>query len=71
LLGFAAFYAFCWICGFSFFKMIFFSFSLVFDLLVVLHGVLDSKFKLCVFFVNVLIKGEIVETKWSVHWFDV
>jgi hypothetical protein len=34
------------------------SFSLAFGLLVVLHGVLDSNFKLCVFVVNGLIKGE-------------
>ncbi len=32
---------------------------LVFCLLVVLHGVLDSNFKLCAFVVNGLIKGEI------------
>jgi hypothetical protein len=37
--------------------MTFLSFSLAFGLLVVLHVVLDSKFKLCI--VNVLIKGEI------------
>jgi hypothetical protein len=30
-----------------------------FGLLAVLHGVLDSNFKLCAFFVNGLIKGEI------------
>jgi hypothetical protein len=30
-----------------------------FGLLVVLHGVLDSNFKLCAFVVNGLIKGEI------------
>jgi hypothetical protein len=29
------------------------------DLLAVLHGVLDSNFKLCAFAVNGLIKGEI------------
>jgi hypothetical protein len=39
--------------------MTFFSFSLVFGLLVVLHAVLDSNFKLCAFVVNGLIKGEI------------
>jgi hypothetical protein len=35
------------------------SFSLVFGHLAVLHGVLDSNFKLCAFVVNELIKGEI------------
>jgi hypothetical protein len=35
------------------------SFSLLFGLLSVLHGVLDSNFKFCVFVVNGLIKGEI------------
>jgi hypothetical protein len=35
------------------------SFSLVFGHLAVLHGVLDSNFKLCAFVVNGLIKGEI------------
>jgi hypothetical protein len=35
------------------------SFSLAFGLLAVLHGVLDSRFKLCVFIVNALIKGKI------------
>jgi hypothetical protein len=39
--------------------MTFLSFSLAFGLLVVLHGVLDSNFKLCGFVVNGLIKGEI------------
>jgi hypothetical protein len=39
--------------------MTFLSFSLAFDLLVVLHGVLDSNFKLCDFIVNGLVKGEI------------
>jgi hypothetical protein len=37
----------------------FLSFSLASDLLVVLHGVSDSRFKLCAFVVNRLIKGEI------------
>jgi hypothetical protein len=32
---------------------------LAFGLLAVLHGVLDSNFKLCTFVVNRLIKGEI------------
>jgi hypothetical protein len=35
------------------------SFSLASDLLSVLHGVLDSNFKLCAFVVNGLIKREI------------
>ena len=39
--------------------MTFLSFSLAFGLLAVLHGVLDSIFKLCAFVVNGLIKGEI------------
>jgi hypothetical protein len=39
--------------------MIFLSFLLGFGLLAVLHGVLDSNFKLCAFIVNGLIKGEI------------
>jgi hypothetical protein len=39
--------------------MTFFSFSLAFGLLVVLHVVLDSNFKFYVFVINGLIKGEI------------
>jgi hypothetical protein len=39
--------------------MTFLSFLLAFDLLAVLHGVLDSNLKLCAFVVNGLIKGEI------------
>jgi hypothetical protein len=39
--------------------MTFLSFSLASSLLAVLHGVLDLNFKLCVFVVNRLIKGEI------------
>jgi hypothetical protein len=35
------------------------SFSCLLGLLVVLHGVLDSNFKLCALVVNGLIKGEI------------
>jgi hypothetical protein len=35
------------------------SFFWLFGLLDVLHGVLDSNFKLCAFVVNGLIKGEI------------
>jgi hypothetical protein len=57
--GFAAFRVFCWSCGFSFFYMTLLSFSLAFGHLAVLHGVLDSTFKLCDFVVNGLINGEI------------
>jgi hypothetical protein len=39
--------------------MTFLSFSLLFDLLALLHGVFDSNFKLCAFIVNGLIKGKI------------
>jgi hypothetical protein len=39
--------------------MTFLSFSWLFGLLAVLHGVLDSNIKLCAFVVNGLIKGEI------------
>jgi hypothetical protein len=39
--------------------MTFLSFSWLFGLLVVLHGILESNFKLCAFVVNGLIKGEI------------
>jgi hypothetical protein len=39
--------------------MTFLIFSLTFGLLAVLHGVSDSRFKLCAFVVNGLIKGEI------------
>jgi hypothetical protein len=39
--------------------MTFSSFSWLFGLLAVLHGVLDSYFKLCTFGVNGLIKGKI------------
>jgi hypothetical protein len=58
-LWFAAFRTICWFCGFFF---------LLDDILELFFGfwssscascVLDSKFKLCVFVVNVLIKGEI------------
>jgi hypothetical protein len=57
--GYAAFRAFCWSCGFSFFYMTFLSFLLASGLLVVLHGVLDLNFKPYAFVVNGLIKGEI------------
>jgi hypothetical protein len=39
--------------------MTFLSFSLAFGLLAMLHGVLDSNFKLCAFVVNGLIREEI------------
>jgi hypothetical protein len=39
--------------------MTFLSFLLASALLAVLHGVSDSRFKLCAFVVNGLIKGEI------------
>jgi hypothetical protein len=39
--------------------MAYLSFSLAFGHLAVLHGVLDSRFKLSAFIVNRLIKGEI------------
>jgi hypothetical protein len=39
--------------------MTFLSFSWLLGLLAMLHGVLDSNFKLCAFVVNGLIKGEI------------
>jgi hypothetical protein len=39
--------------------MTFLSFFDFLGLLVVLHGVLDSDFKLCAFVINGLIKGEI------------
>jgi hypothetical protein len=56
---FAAFHAFCWYSGFSFFQMTLLGFLDFLGILAVLHGVLDSNFKLCAFVVNVLIKGEI------------
>jgi hypothetical protein len=61
-------YHFAWLCRFSFLLLAFAVFLLlddllelflVFCLLVVLHGILDSNFKLCAFVVNGLIKGEI------------
>jgi hypothetical protein len=39
--------------------MTFLSFFLLFSLIAVLYGVLDSNFKLCAFVINGLIKGEI------------
>jgi hypothetical protein len=41
--------------------MTFLSFSLVSGLLAVLHGVSDSRFELCAFVVNGIIKGEIMK----------
>jgi hypothetical protein len=46
---FAAFRTSCWSCGFSLFYMTFLSFFGFFGLVVVLHGVLNSNFKLCAF----------------------
>jgi hypothetical protein len=70
LLGFAIFYAFYWLYGFSFFQMIFLSFLLAFGLLAVLYGVLDLNFKLYVFCCQWTHQGGDSETKWSVPWFD-
>jgi hypothetical protein len=42
--------------------MTFLSFSLAFGHLAMFHGVLDSRFKLCAFVVNGLIKWEIEKT---------
>jgi hypothetical protein len=60
---------FAWLCRFSGLLLAFAVFLLLddlpelfldlFGLLDVLHGVLDSNFKLCAFVVNGLIKGEI------------
>jgi hypothetical protein len=46
-------------CGFSSFRWPSWAFLGFLSLLAVLHGILDSKFKLCAFVVNGLIKGEI------------
>jgi hypothetical protein len=56
---FTAFRAFYWLLWVSFFWMTLLSFDSLSGLLVVLHGALDSKFKLCTFVVNGLIMGEI------------
>jgi hypothetical protein len=58
-LGLLLFVPFVGFVAFSFFLMTFLSFSLASGLLAVLHGVLDSNFKLYAFVVNGLIKGEI------------
>jgi hypothetical protein len=56
---------FVWLCRFSYLLLTFAVFLLLDDildflgLLAVLHGVLDSNFKLYAFVVNGLIKGEI------------
>jgi hypothetical protein len=65
----ALIYHFAWICRFSYIVLAFTVFLLLDDLLelflgflgllTVLHGVLDSNFKLCTFVVNGLIKGKI------------
>jgi hypothetical protein len=59
LLGFAPFLAFCSLLWFFYFQKTVLTFVGFFGLLTVLHGVLDSNFKLCTFVVNGLIKGEI------------
>jgi hypothetical protein len=58
-LGLLLFVPFVGFVAFSFFLMTFLNFSLASGLLAVLHGVLDSNFKLYAFVVNGLIKGEI------------
>jgi hypothetical protein len=65
----ALLYHFSWLCRFSCLLLAFAVFLLLDDLiklffgflglLAMLHGVLDSNFKLCAFVVNRLIKGEI------------
>jgi hypothetical protein len=50
--------------------MTFLSFLLAFGLLAVLHGVLDSNFKLCIFCYQWTHQGGDWETKLSVYWFD-
>jgi hypothetical protein len=46
--------------------MTFLSFSSAFGLLLVLHGVLDLNFKLCVFCCQWTHQGGDLESKWSV-----
>jgi hypothetical protein len=56
---------------FSLFYMTLLSFSCVLGLLLaVLHGVLDSNFKLCAFVVNGLIKGGIEKPSGQILGFD-
>jgi hypothetical protein len=50
--------------------MTFLSFSLAFGLLVMLHVVLDSKFKLCAFVLSMYSSREEIE-KPSGPWFDL
>jgi hypothetical protein len=50
--------------------MTFLSFSWLFGLLAVLHGVLDSNFKLCAFCCQWNHQRGDWETKWSIFWFD-
>jgi hypothetical protein len=50
--------------------MTFLSFSWIFGLLTVLHGVLDSNFKLYAFCCQWTHQGRNFETKWLVPWFD-
>jgi hypothetical protein len=59
LCHFAWFYRFsCLLLAFAVFPLLDDHLGLL-GLLAVLHGILDSKFKLCAFVVNGLIKGEI------------
>jgi hypothetical protein len=69
-LQFAAFHASCWLCIFSLLLDDILEFFLSFGLLAVLHGVLDSKFKLYTFCCQYTHQGGDSETKWSKHWFD-
>jgi hypothetical protein len=59
LLDFAAFLVFCWLLRFSSSRWPSWDFLDFLGFLAVLHGVLDSNFKLCAFVVNGLIKEEI------------
>jgi hypothetical protein len=56
---FVAFYAFCWLLRFFLLLGDILKLLLAFGRLAVLHGVLDSNFKLHAFVINGLIKGEI------------
>jgi hypothetical protein len=67
---FLAFCAFCWFCGFFLLLDDLLEPFLAFGLLVVLHCVLDSKFKLCAFYCQWTHQGGDRETNWSVPWFD-
>jgi hypothetical protein len=59
LLGFAAFVPFVGFCGFPSFRRPSLAFPGFLGFLAMLHGVMDSNFKLCAFVVNGLNKGEI------------